>query len=277
MLVKILKRRGTLKEQPFQRKSEAKEAAVGQEHWEAPDWWYEFWRPWVRTFWSLGYWVHYTGVEKVPLSGPTLLVSNHQSHFDPPLLGGPIRRRCWYFARKSLFKLPPVALLFSSLGGIPVDVKGSPVAGVKESLRQLRKGRALVMFPEGTRTWDGSLGPFRPGFTLLARRAEATIVPAAIQGAYEAWPRWRPFPRWGIIHVMYLDPIRPEDYRGWSDEELVAEVRRRIEVGCELLQRRPILREWKRWIRQLGWDRPPKEGPAGPGPEHPGELGKMAT
>jgi 1-acyl-sn-glycerol-3-phosphate acyltransferase len=233
----------------------------GDFYWseEAPDWWYEFFRPIVRVGWSLVYWVHYTGKENVPASGPVLVVCNHQSHFDPPLAAAPIRRRMWFFGRKSLFRFRPVGWFFRSLGGIPVDIEGSPLAGVKETLRQLRLGRALLIFPEGSRTWDGSLGPFRPGFAALARRSQAAIVPVAIAGAYEAWPRWRPFPRWGIMHVMYLPPLYPQDYASWDDESLIREVRRRIEEGLEKLYSRPILREWRRWLHQLGWDRAPEE------------------
>lgn len=232
---------------------------LGQNDWEAPDWWYELFRPVVRLCWSLVYWVSYTGKENVPESGPVLVVCNHQSHFDPPLVGAGVRRRMWYFGRRSLFTFRPVGWFFASLGGIPVDLKGSPLAGVRASLRQLQLGRALLIFPEGTRSWDGELGPFRPGFTLLARRTQATIVPVAIEGAFHAWPRWRSFPRWGIMHVAYLKPLRPDEYSSWDDQTIMDEVRRRIAEGLEGLRRRPILRDWKRWVHQLGWDRPPPD------------------
>lgn len=228
-------------------------------YWEAPDWWYELFRPIVRVCWSLVYWVTYTGKENVPETGPVLVVCNHQSHFDPPLVGAGVRRRMWYFGRRSLFTFRPVGWFFSSLGGIPVDVEGSPLAGVRASLRQLQAGRALLIFPEGTRTWDGELGPFRPGFTMLAKRTQAAILPVAIEGAFHAWPRWWAFPRWGIMHVMFLKPLWPEEFATWDDRTIIDEVRRRIAEGLELLRQRPILREWKRWVHQLGWDRPPPD------------------
>lgn len=231
----------------------------GPNYWEAPDWWYELFRPIVRVVWSLVYWVNYSGKENIPSRGPVLVVCNHQSHFDPPVVGAGVPRRMWYFGRRSLFHIRPVRWFFSSLGGIPVDVEGSPLAGVRISLRQLQAGRVLLIFPEGTRTWDGNVGAFRPGFAMLARRTRAAILPVAIEGAFHAWPRWRSLPRRGIIHVLFLPPLWPDEYATVDDEALVAEVRRRICEGVEQLRCRPILREWQRWVHQLGWDLPPKK------------------
>ncbi|GEM_PF-195471 len=219
--------------------------------------WYEFFRPFVRVAWSLLYWVRFSGQQNIPEAGAVLVVANHQSHFDPPLVGAGIKRQMRYFARASLFRFGPFRWLISSLGAIPVDVEGSPVSGVRESLRQLKEGHMLLIFPEGSRTWDGEIGPFRPGFALLARKSGAVVLPVAVEGAYHAWPRWRAFPRLGMMHVHYCRPLLPEEIRQMEDQVLLEEVRRRISEAQSQLRGRPILRDWHRLSRQLGWSRIP--------------------
>ena len=86
----------------------------------------------------------------------------------------------------------------------------------------------VLVFPEGTRTRDGEIGPFRPGFTALASRSGAAILPVAVDGAYAAWPRDQKFPGLGRIRVRYGPPLLPEEIHGRDERELLAEV----EPGC---------------------------------------------
>jgi 1-acyl-sn-glycerol-3-phosphate acyltransferase len=86
----------------------------------------------------------------------------------------------------------------------------------------------VLIFPEGTRTRNGELGVFRPGFTTLAVRSGAAILPVAIEGAFAAWPRRHKLPRLGRIRVHYGEPILPAEIAGRDDGELLAEVERRI-------------------------------------------------
>jgi 1-acyl-sn-glycerol-3-phosphate acyltransferase len=89
----------------------------------------------------------------------------------------------------------------------------------------------VLIFPEGTRTRDGNVAQLKPGFCSLARRAAVPLVPAAIDGAYQAWPRERPFPRLSVIHICFGEPILPDQVAGLTDQQLLAEVQRRI-VDC---------------------------------------------
>ena len=201
--------------------------------------WYEFLRLHVRMIWSLGYRVRYTGQQNIPPEGGVLVVANHQSNFDPPLVGAGCPRRMNYLARDSLFGFAPFRWLIRSLDAIPLNREGLGLAGIKETLRRLKRGEMVLMFPEGTRTWDGQIGPFRPGFTALAVRGRAAILPAGIEGAFDAWPRWRTLPRPGVIHVHYGIPILAHQLKQYQEEELLAEVRKRV-LGCQAeLRRRP--------------------------------------
>jgi 1-acyl-sn-glycerol-3-phosphate acyltransferase len=156
--------------------------------------WYE------ANFWAygaglgLGFSMRTEGMNNVPREGPALLISNHQSFFDPALVGVAARRQLCYLARKTLFRIPAFAWYIRSVNAVPVDHEGVGVEGMKAILQQLQAGRAVVVFPEGTRTANGHLQPIRPGVMLLIKRARAPVVPVGIAGAFEAWPRWRAVP-----------------------------------------------------------------------------------
>jgi 1-acyl-sn-glycerol-3-phosphate acyltransferase len=199
--------------------------------------WYEFLRGVTRSVWSTAYRVRYTGRENIPREGPVLVVSNHQSYLDPPLVGAGCPRRMNYIARKTLFRNGPFGWLINSLDAIPLDTEGSSLGGMKETLRRLRRGEMVLIFPEGARCSDGEVGPFQPGFTTLAVRSRAAILPVAIEGAFQAWPRTREWPRPGTIHVHYGVPIATEQLKRGGEEPLVAEVRRRV-CQCQAILRR---------------------------------------
>jgi 1-acyl-sn-glycerol-3-phosphate acyltransferase len=181
-------------------------------------------------FWS-------TGREHLPASGPVLIVSNHQSHLDPPIVGLACSRQLKYLARHGLF-FWPFSWLIRSLGAVPLDKKAGGIGGIKKTLQLLRANEAVLVFPEGTRTNDGSLSPMLPGFCAIARRSRATIVPVAIDGAFAALPRGSLVPRPNPITVILCPPVSPAQYEALSDDELVALTARRIEEGLRSAQLR---------------------------------------
>lgn len=187
----------------------------------------------------LAYRVRYSGRENIPKTGAVLVVSNHQSHFDPPLVGAGVGRRMNYLARETLFRFAPLGWLIHSLDAIPIDRDGLGLTGIKESLRRLKRGEMVLIFPEGTRTRDGDVAPFRPGFTVLAAHSNAWILPVAIAGAFEAWPRSRKLPSLGTIHVLYGKPISPQEIAGRDERELLAEVERRVRQCHAILRKHP--------------------------------------
>ena len=202
--------------------------------------WYRFIRRILQFLGVVGYRIRYTGRENIPADGGVLVVSNHQSHFDPPLVGMACTRRMNYLARDTLFKFPPLGWLMRSLDAIPIDREGVGLSGIKESLRRLKRGEMVLVFPEGTRTRDGEIASFRPGFTALAIRSKAAILPVAIEGAYQAWPRRRKVPRPGRIRIHYGRPILPAEIQDLEERELLAEVERRVRQCHEQLRQHPV-------------------------------------
>lgn len=157
---------------------------------------------------SLLFRIRAIGRRNVPREGGVIIACSHQSYLDPPLVGLLLPRQIHYLARASLFTGPRAfAWLMRSLNAIPVRREGGDRQSYRESVRRLRAGEAVLMFPEGTRTPDGEIGPLRPGVWNLARRAGVPVVPAVIDGAFEAWPRNRLLPRPAPIRVLFGRPI----------------------------------------------------------------------
>jgi 1-acyl-sn-glycerol-3-phosphate acyltransferase len=170
------------------------------------------------------------GRKWAPRQGAALVCSNHQSYLDPLLVGLAFDRRLNYLARNTLFRWGPFRWFIEFLDAIPVD-RGGGAAGLKEALRRLKRGELVLVFPEGTRSQDGGLAPFKAGLTSLVRRCEASLIPVGLDGAFEAWPRSRCLPRTAIIHVEIGEPISPELSATLSNHVLLEELERRVR-GC---------------------------------------------
>lgn len=197
---------------------------------------YDAFRVVARTFAVWVYGLRVVGRENWPQEGGGLICANHQSMFDPPLVGLTCERRMNYLARDTLFRVPILAPLIRFLDAIPIDREGMGLSGIKETLRRLKAGELVLIFPEGTRTRDGEVGPLKPGFISLARRGGVPLIPVGFDGAYQAWPRTSRFPRFGRIAVVIGEPISPEQVAARSDDELMAELERRIRA-CHVLAR----------------------------------------
>ncbi|MCP4833289.1 MAG: 1-acyl-sn-glycerol-3-phosphate acyltransferase [Phycisphaera sp.] len=170
--------------------------------------WWDAWRALVQWIIHLGFGLRVTGRERVPRTGPLLYLSNHQSFLDPVINGAAVKDRPFRpFARETLFR-GPFGWLIRTLGALPVAGKGGDKSVMRAALAELAEGRCVLVYPEGTRTEDGALRPFKSGIAILLRRSEATIVPMGIEGAFEAWPRQRSSPRWRrAIEVEVGEPI----------------------------------------------------------------------
>ncbi len=174
------------------------------------------------------------GTRHVPRTGGVLLVSNHQSFLDPPLVTLALPRECHYMARDTLWNHGWLKPVIELLNAFPVKRGSADTRAIKELLRRLRAGAVVTAFPEATRTHDGSIGPMRAGVVLVARKSRVPIVPAVILGAFEAWPRTSKLPGLRPIIVAYGQPIYPHKHPEWDDEQCVQYVRQRI---IELQQR----------------------------------------
>lgn len=180
---------------------------------------------------------HTVGMNRMPKTGSALLCSNHQSNLDPALIGLACPRVMNYMARKTLFNSFFFRWLISNLDAIPIDRDGLGIAGVKESMRRLRNDELVLIFPEGTRTTDGQLGEFKPGFLALARRTRSALVPMALAGAFEAWPKGQKLPHSKTV-VLYVDePITFDMYGSMPDSEVIVTLRNQIQQCLHKAQR----------------------------------------
>ncbi len=123
------------------------------------------------------------GRERVPMSGPLIVASNHVSYMDPPMVGSATRRELHFLAKQELFRVPLLGPLIRSFNAIPIRRGMADLTGMARAMDVLKRGEALLVFPEGTRSRDGELHPARPGIGMLACASDATIVPAYISGS----------------------------------------------------------------------------------------------
>jgi 1-acyl-sn-glycerol-3-phosphate acyltransferase len=184
--------------------------------------WYGAWWIWLRVTAGVMYRMQYVHNDRIPREGGLLMVSNHQSNFDPPMVGCGVWHPNRYMAKKSLFKNFFFGTHLKWLGAFPIDRDGVGLEGVKTSLGILKDGQRLVVFPEGGRTEDGEVQSFMSGAVMLARRGKTQIVPAAIEGPFDIYPRGCKIPKlWGKIVIGYGEVIPYEDYKDLNDEDFV--------------------------------------------------------
>lgn len=144
----------------------------------------------------------------VPATGPVLIVSNHVSLLDPPLVGGAAPRPLFFMAKEELFRIPLFGRLIRSLNARPVRRDGSDTRALKAALAQLEEGHALLVFPEGTRGEEGQpLRDGKPGVGMLAVLSGAPVVPVYVSGSGTALPRGRTLPRPGRVRVTFGPPL----------------------------------------------------------------------
>jgi 1-acyl-sn-glycerol-3-phosphate acyltransferase len=145
--------------------------------------------------------------ERVPITGPVILASNHASYIDPPLVGAGVRRQINYLARDSIFRIPILAAILRSWDVVPVDRDGGTGRGLKEILTRLEQGGAIILFPEGTRSRHGELNPARSGIGLTVIKSNAPVVPARVFGTHDAYGPHRRLPRPRRVMVKYGQPL----------------------------------------------------------------------
>jgi 1-acyl-sn-glycerol-3-phosphate acyltransferase len=148
------------------------------------------------------------GAEHVPAEGPVLIVANHSSVLDPPLVGGMCPRQLTFLAKAELFRIPGFGGLIRRLGARPLRREGADPSALRTAQRVLAEGKALLVFPEGTRGEEGALREAKPGAALLAVQSGATVVPAYVRGSGRAWPRGQRLPRPAKVVVTFGAPLR---------------------------------------------------------------------
>lgn len=174
------------------------------------------------------------GFERLP-RGASIVMANHSSNLDPPVLIPLLPGRVVIYLKASLMKIPVLGYAMRLAGFIPVLRDGSVESAKAASAaaeRALGQGSCLVLFPEGTRSRDGSLLPFKRGPFILAMQSGAPVVPVSIVGATRLLPKGRLLLKAGTISVTFHPPLRPADFP--DKEELMEAVRSAIEAGLSV-------------------------------------------
>ncbi|MDD5064705.1 MAG: (d)CMP kinase [Phycisphaerae bacterium] len=177
--------------------------------------------------------------ENVPDYGPLVLICNHQSFLDPLFCGIFIKRPLYFLARDTLFR-GLFGKLLVSIQTIPVKRGEADLAAMRNVIDKLKAGHGVCLFPEATRTSDGKITAFKPGFGLLCRRGNASVVPVLIDGAFEAWPRHKKlFTPGRSIAVQYGKCIPSAEVKKMDDREMaerLTEALRKMQSDCRIKQ-----------------------------------------
>lgn len=186
----------------------------------------------VFCFW-LGY--RARGHERLDEAEGGLVLGNHQSFLDPLLIGLPLHRPISFVARDSLFKLPVIGWILRNTYVMPISRESASSASLRETIRRMQHGFLVGVFPEGTRTETGEVGPFKPGFVALIRRAKLPVYPVGIAGAFQAMGKGSWFLKPARVRVVVGEPISVEELAQFDsrdkDQALIDFVRSRV-VEC---------------------------------------------
>lgn len=153
------------------------------------------------------------GAKKVPMDGPLIVVANHASHFDPPLLANCIRRPVSFMAKDALFEVPLLAPAIRAYGAYPVKRGSADRSAIREALRQLEKGWAVGIFLQGERTLDGLIPNPKLGAAMIAAKAQAPLLPVSLWGTEKVLPKGAKFPKPVPVTVRIGEPIPPPTHK----------------------------------------------------------------
>ncbi len=167
------------------------------------------------------------GVENIPREGGVLLVSNHISLLDPVIVGSAANREINFMARSNVFNVPFLGRLISIFNAYPVN-RGKPDLGaLRRTISLLKTGNAVLIFPEGTRSFDGKLGKAHDGACFIAHRANVPTVPVFHRGAEKMMPRGSKRIRRAKLSVTYGKPI---DFSNIVESEIKREMYQQMGV-----------------------------------------------
>ena len=176
-----------------------------------------------------------SGLEKLPKNGPCIISSNHQSYLDPLILASLMPREVFYRAfavgTSDIFGKGFMRRLARSIKVVVLDPDANLVPAMRAGAFGLRHGMALVLYPEGERSIDGKPRVFKKGAAILSIHLQVPIVPVAIEGFYDAWPRNQAFRGFAPLKMVIGDPILPPPESEASEaayEKLTADVKARI-------------------------------------------------
>ncbi len=168
------------------------------------------------------------GVGNIPLKGGFILAGNHVSYLDPIALGIACPRQLHYMARDTLFRNSVFGWILLHVNAIPLKRNFADIGAIKGALKLLKKGEGLLLFPEGTRSADGSLSAPHEGVGFLARKSVVPVIPVYAQGTNEALAKDEKFIKRGAINVIFGEPVIFQEDKSFDDRQATEEIMRRI-------------------------------------------------
>lgn len=180
------------------------------------------------------------GLEHIDPEGTYIYMCNHVSNLDPPVLIPKLPQRTSVLVKKELFKVPILGQAMRAGDLVPVDRsnRDAAVASMKEAERVMGEGLSMTVFPEGTRSPDGRLLPFKKGPFYLAMDSGIPVVPVTICGSERLMPKGHTVIQPGIVRLIFHSPILPASFR--ENDELIEAVRRQIEAWLEECRMMPL-------------------------------------
>ncbi len=189
----------------------------------------------LRLFSRIAFRLEIRGVENLPAKGPFLICSNHQSYLDPAILASalpwPVFRKSFAVGTSEIFGSGFMRQLARWIRVIVVDPDVHLIPAMRAGAFGLNHGRVLVLYPEGERSIDGTPKIFKKGAAILSIHTQSPIVPVAIEGFHDAWPRGKSFQRFAKLKIVFGEPIKPPEETVASEEayeDLTAELKRRV-------------------------------------------------
>lgn len=188
-------------------------------------------RNWAKTIIRIsGISLSVEGQQNTDISKSYIYMANHQGNFDILVSALTIPGTARFVAKKELFKFPVFAQAMKLVGMIPIDRAQSTSARntLHETVRKLKPGVSVIVFPEGTRSRDGAIQPFKKGGFIMALEGKIPIVPVSISGSFHAMEKTSFRLRKGRIKVHFSDPVNTDNYSYDTRNKLIADVRKII-------------------------------------------------
>ena len=204
--------------------------------------WYRFCRFLYRVYFYLYHRGRVYNAERLPAQGAFILAGNHVSFLDPPFFGLACQREAFFMARDTLFRNPLANWILRSWNCVPISRNRGDIGAMRTVLRMLGEGKAVLMFPEGTRSEGGELQEARAGIGMIAARAKVPIVPMRIFGTDRALPRGANFPHPARVEIKFGEPFLyplPADFEKLRGDAVKAVY---FDIGREIMQRIAVLK-----------------------------------
>ncbi|BEP29045.1 lysophospholipid acyltransferase family protein [Helicovermis profundi] len=159
----------------------------------------------IKVFFNIFYRIDIEGYENIPSNIGYIICSNHINLSDPLVIGISIKENIHFMAKKELFKFKPFGLFFRAVGGFPVDRDGNDISAIKTSFKLLKKGKAILIFAEGTRNKTNKPLLAKPGVAMIAIKSRIPILPITVDSTYKVFSK---------IKIIIHEPIYYSEFYG---------------------------------------------------------------